>query len=167
LEKGNELFIDTTYLLPFLQVPIRIKGFTLSDFREFIANLSRVHVSELSVYEAKAKLLRLSKIHRGYGRVLRAFGENLNVLRTDEKFLFRSYTGEADQRFNQLTTVAKRLDAFDLIILSEASTVGKLLTEDTNILSFRDSDQFAETPPFNSMEIKSWKDVKSSQLSGL
>jgi hypothetical protein len=162
LEKGRELFIDTTYLFPFFQVPVRIKDFRLSDFREFIANLSRIHVSELSVYEAKAKLLRLSKIHRGYGTVLRAFGHNLNVLRTDEKFVFRSYTGEADQRFNQLLTVAKRLDAFDLIILSEASTVGELLTEDMEILSFRDSDQFAETPPFNSMEIKSWKDVRPS-----
>ena len=142
-------------------MPIRVKGFNLSDFRKFVAKLSRVHVSELSVYEAKAKLLRMSR-SRGseYGSLLGTFGENLNVLRADEKFVFQTYTEEADRRFNQLVRFAKRLDAFDLIILSEASTVGELLTEDTEVLSLMDSRQFAQTPPFNSMEIKSWKDVR-------
>jgi hypothetical protein len=162
LQKGRELFIDTTYLLPFLQIPIRSKGFNLSDFRKFMSKLSRVHVSELSVYEAKAKLLRMSRSHGEYDKMLSTFGENLNVLRADEKFAFRSYTEEADRRFNQLVTVAKRLDAFDLIILCEASTVGDLLTEDTEILSLRDSHQFAQTPPFNSMKIRSWIDVRPS-----
>jgi len=160
LQKGRELFIDTTYLLPFLQMPIRVKGFNLSDFRKFVAKLSRIHVSELSVYEAKAKLLRMPRSRGGYGSMLSTFGENLNVLRADAKFVLRAYTEETDRRFNQLVTVAKRLDAFDLIILSEASMVGNFLTEDTDILSFRDSEQFAETPPFNSMEIQSWKDVR-------
>jgi hypothetical protein len=105
LQSGRELFIDTTYLLPFLQVPIRAKGFNLLDFRKFMAKLSRVHVSELSVYEAKAKLLRMSMSRGEYGRLLSTFGENLNVLRADEKFVFRTYTKEDDQRFNQLVTV--------------------------------------------------------------
>jgi hypothetical protein len=105
LHKGRELFINTTYLLPFLQVPIRTKGFNLSDFRKFIAKLSRVHVSELSVYEAKAKLLRMSRSRGEYGRMLSTSGENLNVLRADEKFIFRTYTKEDDRRFNQLVTV--------------------------------------------------------------
>ena len=138
MQKGRELFIDTTYLLPFFQIPIRSKGFDLSDFRKCVEKLSRVHVSELSVYEAKAKLFRLSRSHGEYGKMLSTFGENLNVMRADEKFVFRTYTEEADKRFNQLVKIAKRLDAFDLIILSEASTVGELLTEDTEVLSLRD-----------------------------
>ena len=77
----RELFVDTTYVLPFFQVPITVEGFELSDFRTLIANLSKVHVAELSIYEAKAKLLRLSKVRQGYKQALRAFGQNLNVLR--------------------------------------------------------------------------------------
>ena len=157
-----ELFIDTTYLLPFFQVPIKVKDFNLSDFKAFIANLSKVHVSELSVYEAKAKLLRLSEIHRPYEKALRAFSENLDILRMDEKFVFQTYTGEADRLFNQIHATVKRLDAFDLIILSEAFMVGQLLTEDTEILSLRNSDEFARNPLFNSIRVMSWKDAMPS-----
>jgi predicted nucleic acid-binding protein len=162
LQKGkgpSEIFIDTTYLLPFLQVPIGVKGFELSDFKALLANLRRVHVSELSVYEAKAKLLRLHKVHQGYEKALRAFGENLNVLRMDEKFVFERYTGEADQRLNQLSTIAKGLDAFDLIILAEALRVGHLLTEDSEILSFRDSEEFGKNSLLKAIGIMSWRDV--------
>ncbi len=169
MEKGKaqgerELFLDTTYILPFFQVPIRVAGFKLSDFKALITNLSRVHVAELSIYEAKAKLLRLSKTYRAYEKILRAFSENLNVLRMDEKFVFQNYTGEADQRFNQLLAVAKRLDAFDLIILSEAFTVGQLLTEDTDILTFRDSDGFAESALSKSIKIRCWKEVAEKRI---
>jgi hypothetical protein len=162
LQKGrgpSELFIDTTYLLPFFQVPISVKGFELSEFKAFVANLRRVHVSELSVYEAKAKLLRMYNAHRGYQKALRAFGENLDVLRMDEKFVFEAYTGEADQKLNQLSTIAKGLDAFDLIILSEALMVGPLLTEDSEILNFRDSQEFAKNTLLKPIRIMSWRDV--------
>lgn len=159
----RELFVDTTYVLPFFQVPITVEGFELSDFRTLIANLSKVHVAELSIYEAKAKLLRLSKVRQGYKQALRAFGQNLNVLRLDEKFMFHGYTSEADERFNQLLPSAKRLDAFDLIILSEAFTVGELLTEDEDLLTFRDSDQFAESPLSKSIRIKCWKEISKEK----
>ena len=151
--------MDTTYILPFFQVPIRVVGFELSNFKNLIADLSRVHVAELSVYEAKAKLLRLSRVHRRYEEVLRVFSQNLNVLRSDEKFVFHSYTSEADECFNQLFHFAKGLDAFDLIILSEAFTVGELLTEDEDILNFRDSSQFAESPSYESIKIRCWREV--------
>lgn len=157
--KDRELFVDTTYVLPFFQVPIRVEGFELSNFKMLIANLSKVHVAELSIYEAKAKLLRLSKVSRRYEEALRVFGQNLNVLRSDEKFVFHSYTSEADECFNQLLLLAKRLDAFDLIILSEAFTVGELLTEDEDLLAFRDSDQFAESPSSKSIKMRCWKEI--------
>jgi len=145
LERGragslHELFLDTTYILPFFQVPIRVEGFELSDFKTLTANLSKVHVSELSIYEAKAKLTRLSKARRGYEQALQMFGRNLNVLRLDERFVFHSYTSEADECFNQLLASARRLDAFDILILSEAYVIGELLTEDEDLLTFRDSD---------------------------
>jgi len=163
-QNNRELLLDTTYILPFFQVPITVEGFELSEFKMLIANLSRVHLTELSVYEAKAKLLRLSKVHRGYEKALRVFAQNLNVLRLDEKFLFHHYTSEADECFNQLLPSAKRLDAFDLIILSEAFTVGELLTEDEDLLTFRDSDQFAQSPLSKSIRIRCWKEVAKKKL---
>jgi len=158
----RELFLDTTYILPLFQVPIAVEGFELSDFKMLIANLSKVHVSELSIYEAKAKLMRLSKARRGYEQALRMFGRNLNVLRLDEKFAFHSHTTEADECFNQLLASAKRLDAFDLLILSEALTVGELLTEDEDLLTFRDSNQFAKSPLSNSIRVRCWKEIDRS-----
>ena len=164
MERGKarndrELFVDTTYVLPFFQVPIAVQGFELSNFQMLITNLSRVHVAELSIYEAKAKLLRLSKVRRRYEEALRLFGQNLNVLRSDEKFVFHNYTSEADECFNQLLHFAKRLDTFDLIILSEAFTVGELLTEDEDLLTFRDSDQFAESSFSESIRIRCWAEI--------
>jgi len=163
-QNDRELFLDTTYILPFFQVPIIVKGFELSNFKTLIANLFKVHVAELSIYEVKAKLLRLSKVRRGYEQALRAFGQNLNVLRLDEKFVFHNYTSEADELFNQLLASAKRLDAFDLIILSEASTVGELLTEDGDILTFRKSDQFAKSSLSKSIRIMCWKEIIREKL---
>ena len=159
VQRKRELFLDTTYILPFFQTPIAIEGFNLSEFKALITGLSRVHVAELSIYEAKAKLLRLSKVHRGYEKILLAFSQNLDVLRMDEKFIFHNYTSEADKCFNQLLPFAKRLDAFDLIILSEAFTVGELLTEDEDILAFRNSDQFAESSLSGTIRIRSWKEI--------
>lgn len=154
----GELFLDTTYILPFFQVPLRIRGFTPSEFKALIRNLSEVHVGEISVYEAKAKLLRLSKASRTYEKALRGFGENLSILRSDEKFVFHEYTGQADERFNQLLPFAKQLDAFDLIILGQAFAIGRLLTEDHEILALRDSDEFVNSPLSKGISIKCWKD---------
>jgi len=162
-QNRQELFVDTTYVLPFFQVPITVEGFELSNFKMLIANLSKVHVAELSIYEAKAKLLRLSKVRRGYEQGLRAFSQNLNVLRLNEKFVFHTYTSEADESFNQLLPFAKRFDGFDLIILSEAFTVGELLAEDEDLLTFRNSIQFAESPLSKSIRIRCWKEISKEK----
>ncbi|MGP8071165.1 MAG: hypothetical protein ACLP5V_14870 [Candidatus Bathyarchaeia archaeon] len=111
-----------------------------------------------SIYEAKEASETIQSAP-GYEEVLRVFGQNLNVLRSDEKFVFHSYTSEADERFNQLFHFAKGLDAFDLIILSEAFTVGELLTEDEDLLNFRDSSQFAESSSYESIKIRCWREV--------
>jgi len=124
-----------------------------------IATLSKVHVAELSIYEAKAKLVRLSNARSGYEQAPRSFGRNLNVLRSDEKFVFHSYTEKADEYFNQLLVSTERLDAFDLLMLSQAFDVGELLTEDGEILSFRDSDRFSKNPLSKSIKIMCWKEI--------
>jgi len=158
-QRKRGLFLDTTYVLPFFQVPIAVRDFEISNFKLLIANLSKVYVAELSIYETKAKLTRLSKAHRGYEKALQAFGRNLNVLHLDEKFVFQNYNEQADEYFNQLITMTKRLDAFDLIILSQAFTVGELLTEDEDLLTFRDSDQFARSPLSKLIKIRCWSEI--------
>jgi hypothetical protein len=90
------------------------------------------------------------------------FGRNLNVLRLDERFVFHSYTSEADKCFNQLLASARHLDAFDIFILSEAYVIGELLTEDEDLLTFRDSDQFTKSPLSKSIRIRCWKEIDRS-----
>lgn len=158
-QRNRELLLDTTYILPFFQVPITLRGFEVSNFKVLIGSLSKVHVAELSIYEAKAKLTRLSKAHPGYEKALQAFGRNLNVLRLDEKFVFHNYTSESDEYFNRLLPMTKRLDAFDLIVLSQAFTVGELLTEDEDLLAFRDSGRFEKSPLSKSIKIGCWNEI--------
>ncbi len=157
------LFLDTTFVLPFFQVPIAPDDFEISGFKALIATLPKIHVAELSVYEAKAKLFRLSRTHDGYDEALQEFGRNLSVLRQDDKFVFHNYTDEDDERFNKLLASTKLLDAFDLTILSQAFTAGELLTEDEDLLSFRNSDQFTKTPLSKSIKITRWKEIAARQ----
>ncbi len=159
-EKSNydELFLDTTYLFPFFQVPIKVEDFVLSDFKRLVSELSKVHVAELSVYEAKAKLARLSRGRTGYEQALQGFARNLEALRLDDKFVFHSYDKAADECFNQLLPLMKSPDAFDLIILSQAFAVGYLLTEDEDLLALRDSSRFAQSQLSKIIRIRCWKE---------
>lgn len=159
----RELFLDTTFVLPFFQVPISVDAFDLSEFETFIGDLERAHLAELSIYEAKAKLTRLSRVHRGYAHALQAFGRNLSVLRADNRFVFHSYTNDADEHFNQFIAVTRQLNAFDLLILSQAFLVGELLTEDQDLLNLRNSERFVESPLSQSIKIRRWKEMVSKR----
>ena len=86
------------------------------------------------------------------------------MLRHDEKFILHDYTEESDEYFNQLFPSAERLDAFSLLILSQAFTVGELLTEDQDIIAFRDSDLFAKSPLSKSIRIRCWKEISRKEL---
>lgn len=79
----------------------------------------------LDLKGAEARLLSLSRVRPTCEGALRVFGQDLDVLRSDEKFVFDNYTSEADECFNQLLRFVKPLDAFDIIILSEAFIVGE------------------------------------------
>ena len=67
-DKLSVAFLDTTFLLPFFQLDITVEAFNLNGFRGFLAELSKVHFSELSIFEAKAKLFRLSRKNSAYTR---------------------------------------------------------------------------------------------------
>lgn len=161
----NEIFLDTTYLFPFLQVPVAVRGFKVSAFSRLIRSVSRVHFAELSIYEAKAKLLRLSRTRKEYDKPLRSFGINLDALRLDDKFTFHVYQRETDESLNQLLPFVEGLDAFDMILLSDAVTVGFLLTEDEDLLSLGHSKRFVESKLSKKIKIRNWRGLSSGKLS--
>lgn len=163
-QNRRELFLDTTFILPFFQVPISVNGFDLSEFKTLVGSLEKVHLAELSIYEVKAKLTRLSRLRRGYAQALQAFGRNLSVLRADDRFVFHGYTNDADERFNQLIAVTRQLDAFDALVLSQAFIVGELLTEDQDLLNLRNSERFVKSPLSQSIKIRRWKEIVAKRL---
>ena len=152
-ELPSDILIDTTFLLPFFGIPVGVRGFTVTDFSRFVLACKRIHVAELSVYEAKAKILRLSMIDDGYRPALLEFGSNLRVLRGDERFVWHPYSAKTDDRLNELVKAGAQLDTFDAIVVSESAAVGALLTEDREILALRGS------PVLQDLAIFAWSDV--------
>ncbi|MEM2848847.1 MAG: PIN domain-containing protein [Candidatus Bathyarchaeia archaeon] len=158
--KIGSVFLDTTFLLPFFQININVEAFTLERFKEFLTETSQIHFSELSIFEAKAKLHRLSKRNTAYRKALEDFGANLKILRGDEKFTFHPYTAQDDKYFNIISSKNLELDAFDTIIVAQALKVGTLVTEDREILNVREQPAFSEDPLLRKIEIKRWKELK-------
>lgn len=159
LDKNPAAFLDTTFLLPFFQIDINIEAFDLNKYREFITILSEAHLSELSIFEAKAKLFRLSTKDATYKQALEAFGNNLAILREDEKFIFHPYTKHDDTYFNLISAKNLGLDSFDTIILAQALDVGILITEDKEMLNIRNQEAFVKDPLLGKMMIKRWKEL--------
>jgi len=158
-DEASAAFLDTTFLLPFFQLDILVESFTLEKFRDFLNRISEIHFSELSVFEAKAKIFRLSKKNPAYVNALENFGENLGVLRQDEKFIFHPYTKMDDEYFNRISSKNPDLDCFDAIILAQAADAELLITEDREILNFRMQKEFTDDRALNILKIKRWKDI--------
>lgn len=139
---------------------MKIEGFTPKRFKTFLAGLSEIHVSELSIYEAKAKIFRLSRRDTAFGKALEAFGANLATLRTDERMIFHPYTGKDDEYFNIIMSMNLGLDSFDAIILAQAMSVGMLITEDREILNVRREETFRNNQVLGEIEIRRWKELE-------
>ena len=160
-DNSQEAFLDTTFILPFFQVDINVEAFTLKKFKEFLTRLSKIHFSELSIFEAKAKLQRLSTKNAAYLQALKAFGANLATLREDEKIVFHPYTAEDDENFNLIHSKNLGLDSFDTIIIAQALSIGTLITEDKEILSVREKTAFTRDPTLGKIKIKRWKELRT------
>ena len=154
-------FLDTTFILPFFQIDIDVEAFNLTKFKEFLAKLSQAHFSELSIFEAKAKLQRLSRKNTTYVQALKAFRTNLATLREDEKFVFHPYTAQDDENFNLIYSKNLGLDSFDMIIVAQALNTGTLITEDKEILSAREQTEFIKDPTLGKMKIIQWKELRT------
>ena len=160
LGENPAAFLDTTFLLPFFQIDINVEAFNLDSYKEFLTKLSEVHLSELSIFEAKAKLFRLSRKDTTYKQALEIFGNNLAILREDEKFIFHQYTKHDDTHFNLISAKNLGLDSFDIIIVAQALDVGILITEDREILNIRNQEAFVKDPLLGKMMIKRWKELE-------
>jgi len=57
----SEVHLDTTYVMPFFYLDIDVEGFSRELYREIIMSLQRIHISEISIIEAKAKSLKIGR----------------------------------------------------------------------------------------------------------
>ena len=131
--KFKELYLDTTYVMPFLFLDIDVKGFSRDTYKEIIKSVNRIHISEISFIEAKAKSLKLNLSQK---KVNEKFNEGLSVLSSDEKVIIHKYNALDDLKFNEFDKL--QLDFFDRIILAQSASVGFLLTEDCRLLDLND-----------------------------
>jgi len=159
-DENSAVFLDTTFLLPFLQIEVDIEAFSLDNFREFLTKIPEVHFSELSVFESKAKLYRLSRKNAVYMQALKNFGINLATLREDEKIVFHPYDERDDVYFNLISSKNFGLDSFDIIIMAQALDVGVLITEDKEILRAREDKAFTDDSILGKMKIKRWRELR-------
>jgi len=132
--KFRELYLDTTYVMPFFHLDIDVKGFSRAGYKEIIKSLDKIHLSEISLIEAKAKSL---KIREKQSDVNKKFNEGLSVLSDDEKVVIHGYGLMDDAMFNEFILLG--LDFFDAVILTQSCTVGNLLTEDLKLLQLKDT----------------------------
>ncbi|GEM_PF-2875607 len=119
--------------MPFFYLDREVRGFSRARYKEVIKSLDRIHVSEISIIEAKAKSL---KIGGDRSELNEKFNEGLTVLAADEKVVIQGYRAVDDKRFNEFLTLG--LGFFDTVILAHSCTVGVLLTEDSRILQLKD-----------------------------
>ena len=131
--KFRELYLDTTYVMPFFYLDIDVKGFSRTRYKEVIKSLDKIHLSEISIIEAKAKSL---KIGEKRSDVNKRFNEGLSVLSADEKVVIHGYRSMDDKMFNRVYMLG--LDFFDAVILAQSCNVGNLLTEDSKLLHLND-----------------------------
>jgi len=121
----KEIFLDTTYVMPFFYMDIDVKGFSRKKYAELVQKLERIHLSEVSIFEAKVKSLKTRSVE-----VLEKFNKGLSILRSDRRIEIHGYTAEHDRALNDMLELLKDVNIIDLIIISQARGVGALLTED-------------------------------------
>ena len=125
---------------------------------KILTPIDEIHLSEVSIIEAKAKIHRLNQSNPAYHRPHQEFGTNLRVLREDHKIYLHRYQQEADPRFNFPAESGTQLDAFDTVIIAQSARVGLLLTEDREILSLRETD-ILENPIMQGLRIQNWRET--------
>ena len=120
--------------MPFFHLDIDVIGFSRAGYKEIIKSLDKIHLSEISLIEAKTKSL---KIREKQSDVNKKFNAGLSVLSDDKKVVIHGYGSMDDAMFNEFILLG--LDFFDAVILAQSCTVGNLLTEDLKLLQLKDT----------------------------
>ena len=159
MRRGKEtaIFLDTTYVLPYFGVKLDFVGGEELD--NALSVYDEIHISEASILEAKAKLLRLAIKDQSFQETILGFGEKLDVLAGDQRVIFHGYRGSDDHYFNLISALRPRLNFFDQVILSQSISIGNLLTEDGIILSLCKNHEFRVSKEFHGFNILRLKDV--------
>jgi len=127
----REIHLDTTYIMPFFHLDIDVEGFSRELYKEIIISIQKIHLSEISIIEAKAKSLKIGRGEK-LSVINKRFNDGLAVLKSDSKVKIHSYIPEDDKKFNEILPLG--LDFFDSIILAQSYKAGSLLTENMKLL---------------------------------
>lgn len=136
------IFLDTTYLLPFFQIPLTVKGFNKKLFEKILREFEYVYISEVSVLECLSKITRMYFKGKVPEEIFEIFKENLSILREDEKITFKPIQEEDVKTYYELLKINPEIDPIDRIILAQATHAQIFLTEDSDILEFSNNKTF-------------------------
>ncbi|MHA1665489.1 MAG: hypothetical protein ACTSVW_06610 [Candidatus Njordarchaeales archaeon] len=132
---SKNLLLDTTFLLPYF-------GLDLGNINAFVdtlyEKLPKLYFAEISVYEAKFKIVSLYRKKRIPWVIVNNFGANLSVLEDSKKIIFIKYCRNVDRYVNELENkLPRKLGILDEIIVATAISFGNLLTIDEKILELK------------------------------
>lgn len=132
----RELLLDTTFLLPFFEIDL---GEINRIVEDLYSKLLALYYAEISIYEAKFKLVSLYRKKRISFDIIKNFWRNLSILKDDEKIIFVPYDARIDDYVNKLEKkLPRKLEIIDELIVATAIPIGNLLTMDDEILGMRD-----------------------------
>lgn len=147
------IFLDTTYILPFFGIGIKIENF-LNDFKKFLTLNHKLQINEISLLETKGKSSREFKKNSDI-TFLKRFKEGLNSLQVQNKIeIIRLDFNNLNDDIDFLLTIGLE-DLFDCIIFASAIKYSDLfITEDKEI---KDISLNIE----NSVKVVNWKQFKN------
>ena len=132
----RKLLLDTTFLLPFFEIDL---GEINRIVEDLYSKLLALYYAEISIYEAKFKLVSLYRKKRISFDIIKNFWRNLSILKDDEKIIFVPYDARIDDYVNKLEEkLPRKLEIIDEMIVATAIPIGNLLTMDDEILGMRD-----------------------------
>lgn len=152
---GREIiFLDTTFILPFFQIPIDVKNFDKKIFEKSLKRFRLISVSELSLIEALFIVTKMFFRGEVFEDIFEVFKDNLEVLEDDSRFVVKPFSSMDISSYKWLLDF-KDLNPIDRLILAQGLDADIFLTEDREILKIGGIEKF-------SVKIVDWKHYISS-----
>jgi len=156
---GREIiFLDTTFILPFFQIPIDVKNFDKKIFEKSLRRFRLISVSELSLIEALFIVTKMFFRGEVFRDIFEVFRDNLEVLEDDSRFVVKSFSSMDISSYKWLLDF-KDLNPIDRLILAQGLDADIFLTENREILKIGGIEKFRKK---FSVKIVDWKHYISS-----